>query len=183
MPGSFIPMGGCLFTLLAWAGIFLGILTTIIGSAISLLFKKKFFGVLVRIILWLLPVVAGFYITSNYLYLFEVRQELITSKSVGREISHSVIDTFRYLPPYEYQGYYRRGFPTTTEANIEVRELRVTMVILLIAGIAALYQAISRRRSANRDDDRVFRIASTPEIILGAGGFLAIVTHLIFVII
>ena len=174
MPGSFISNGGCLFSLLAWAGICGSMLSAVVSAIIGLLYKKTPWGFIRRLFCWLLPIIAILLIIKNGCYLSDVRTALDIPRSPG--------DIFRYLPQYEYNGYFRVGFPTTAEANSIVRELHITTVIMLITCIAAI-TALFRAQRSNRHRDSNEPIGGMPLLICGAGGLAAIVVRIIFIFI
>lgn len=176
MPGSFMSDGGCLFSFLAWAGIFFGIAPAFISSIISHLSKKKSIVLSARLILWLLPIAALLLIVGNYYYLSDVRDALSNEPRIGR----APMDAFKYFPPYEYTGYFQLGFPTTAEANTSVRELRITTAAMLFMCITALITAILRHRTLKHQNDGKRHIGWLPYLIIGAGGIIVVVVHVIF---
>lgn len=173
MPGSFMSMGGCLFSMLAWAGICCSILSAVVSAITSLLRKNNAMGIIWRVVCCVLPIMAMLLIIANVCHLSDVRAELGIRRSAG--------EIFRYLPQYEYDGYYVLSFPITAAVNINVRELRITTVIMLITGIAAMIALLLSRR-LNRHRDNKKPIGGVPLLICGVGGLAAIVTHIIFVV-
>jgi len=156
--------------MLAWAGICCSILSAVVSAITSLLRKNNAMGIIWRVLCCVLPIIAMLLIIGNGCFISDVRTDLHIRRSPG--------DIFRYLPQYEYEGYYQLYFPTTAEVNANVRELRITTVIMLAAFMAAIIALfLSLRLNRHRHNKK--QICSILLLILGAGGLVVIVVHII----
>lgn len=184
MPSGFgFVSGGCLFSLLAWAGILVSIASAFVSSLISLLLRNKAVVATFRVLLWFMPVVAFSLILGAYYDLVGIRQQLANPYYLGPKIGTSLMDTFRYLPPYQLgdDGYLGGiGYPTATEANIAVRLLRIGVAILLVTGIFALAGMLFISNAVKHGRGDKIPALVTPKMILGIGGLLVIIVFITF---
>lgn len=171
MPGSFSSTNGCLFSLLAWGGVFFSLISAIISSIISILSKNKAFIVTARVLACFMPLIAIELIASNIFTILDIQKRLPNNQ----DFSYNIRDAFQYFSPYEYHGYYLLYFPTTIEANGMVRTLQYTTAAMSLACFAALVTLVIRLFISIRKKSP---IGWLPVTVLGLGSLATILIYI-----
>ncbi len=174
MPWPFVSNSGCLFSGLAWMGIIFSIVYAAVSSAVATLRKNKSFAA--AVLSWTMAAVSFLLIISTMSTLADVRHELARSGVSG--IGRSLADAFRYLPDYTYEGFYGY-FPPTAPTNIWVQELRITAAIWLVSAVVALGLMVWRLATSRRNPVVTPR-RLRPWMVMGAGGLIVVIVHLIY---
>ena len=172
MPGSFMSNSGCLFSSLAWIGI---VISFISSGLIGIFAKNKPVMIVIRVLLYVMPVLAVLLILSDYYVLSDVRNDLSDDTRIG----NSRLAPFKYLPEYEYRGYFKMGFPTTDEANHMVRRLRYTTAGMMAACIISLVLLAYRSIIPISNKDNKLPTWLTPSLIFSFAGLVVVFIHII----
>ena len=174
MPWPFVSNSGCLFSGLAWMGIMFSIAYAAVSSAAAAVAKNKRFAA--AVLSWTMAAVSFLLIASTFSTIADVRHELANNSNVS--IGRSFSDAFHYLPEYKYEGFYL-DFPATSRVNTWVRELRLTTAIWLASFAVSFCLLLLSLITKNRRDPSARNQKIRPLTVMGIGGLLVVIVHLV----